>query len=134
MSLVQAEQVRVIMDKMEDGKKDDAFVIFYARIVDEENIYHAVEPLTIDERVCVQHMLGPLSIFNPLAPDGFYSLNLEQNDCHILARMLTDLADIEEGRNWYGETYQQSAAHEKRAFGFNQKWIEETPKKGEGSL
>ena len=50
-------------------------------------------------RLQVQTALGPLALFNPLVPDGFYSLDLEMNDCHIVARMLTDLADVEAQRS-----------------------------------
>ena len=64
-------------------------------------------------------MLGVLALFNPLCPDGFYTLDLAQNDCWNVARILTDLADVEPGENWFDETYMG------KEFEFSEMWIKE---------
>lgn len=120
-----AEQVKDILLHMHNGEsRVSAFLIFYERILDEENFFIALGPLEDDERVEIMTILGPLSVFNPLCPDGYYKLNLEQNDCHICARILTDLADVEPGRNWFEEKFNGET------FGFSDYWIQTTPDSG----
>merc|ERR1712070_659867 len=97
-------------------------------VVDEENFFIAMDPLADDQRDQLRNMLGPLSLFNPLVPDGHYNLDLSLNDCWLCARVLTDLADVEPGENWFGE--QMNGVD----FEFSDLWIAETPDKGILSL
>lgn len=121
----EAAQVKRVLEQIEDSsQRVQAFLIFYERIIDEENMVVALEALKFEEVTQLQIMLGPLTLMNPLAPDGMYKLDLSLNDCWICARVLTDLADVEPGENWFGERFND------KDFEFSEMWIKETPKKG----
>jgi hypothetical protein len=51
------------------------------------------------------HRIGWLNIFNPMDPDMIYDLDHSRHDHYQLSLMLVELADIEPGENFVGETW-----------------------------
>lgn len=102
----------------------EVFIIFFCRLVDEECMFLCLDELTKIERQAVMHRLGPLNLFNPFRPDGFYKLDLSQHDTHLLAEILIKMAVGENGKCLFDERY--------NGFGFSLPvtWIKDLPKKG----
>ena len=102
----------------------ELFVIFFCRLVDEENMHLALFCLTQEEQEVIMHRLGPLNLFNPFEPDGKYKLDLAQHDTHLLAEILIKLGIGEHGKTLHDEHYNGFS------FQLPVSWINSVPKKG----
>ena len=70
--------------------------------------------------------VGHLQLFNPMAPDGVYQLNLGDREQHIVAQMCVQLSVMEEGDNcideFFGDTTQTM-----KPFVTPRSWLETVP-------
>jgi len=120
-----SEQIRRILRMFSKPmERVEVFVIFFCRLVDEECTFLCLEELSQIERQAVMHRLGPLNLFNPFRPDGYYKLDLSQHDTHLLGRILIKMAVGEHGKCLHEEFY--------NGFGcaLPISWIKTLPKKG----
>jgi len=77
----------------DESMKIDMIMIFWNRIVDEENFLEGIfKHLTGQSQKILRKNIGPLKLFNPLAPNMFYTLNFWMRDEKLLARFLLELA------------------------------------------
>ncbi|GMI04608.1 hypothetical protein TrVE_jg9920 [Triparma verrucosa] len=122
---VGAEQIQKMLAYFDKPlERVELFVIFFCRLVDEENMHLALNCLSQEEKDAVMHRLGALNLFNPFQPDGRYSLDLSQHDTHLLAEILIKLGIGEHGKTLYEETYNGFA------FTLPVAWINSVPRKG----
>ena len=105
-------------------KQLETFSIFYGRIVDEENMHFAHMAMTPFAWQLLQNRFGCLFLFSPFRPDGFYKLNLEVYQEHLLAKFLIKCALEEpDGTKYclFEERFNEMG------FELNQTWINEGP-------
>ena len=102
----------------------ELFVIFFCRLVDEENMHTALWGLSQEEKEALMHRVGPLNLFNPFQPDGRYTLDLAQHDTYLLATILIKLGIGESGKAIHDESYNGFA------FTLPASWTKVLPKKG----
>ncbi|GMH50206.1 hypothetical protein TL16_g00716 [Triparma laevis f. inornata] len=122
---VGAEQIQKMLAYFEKPlERVELFVIFFCRLVDEENMHLALNCLSQEEKDAVMHRLGALNLFNPFQPDSKYSLDLSQHDTHLLAEILIKLGIGEHGKTLHEETYNGFA------FTLPVAWINSVPRKG----
>jgi len=122
---VSAEQIRKMLTFFERPlERVELFVIFFCRLVDEEEMHVALNALSQEERETVQHRCGALNLFNPFEPDGKYTLDLGQHDTRLLAEIIIKLGIGETGKTMRDEFY--------NGFGFQLpvSWIQSVPRKG----
>ena len=105
-------------------ERTELFVVFFCRLVDEENMHLALSALSEEEQEVIMHRLGPLNLFNPFQPDGKYKLDLAQHDTHLLAEILIKLGIGEQGKTLHNEHYNGFR------FQLPVSWINSVPKKG----
>ena len=122
---VSAKQIALMLKRFfKPLERVEIFVIFFCRLVDEENMHLALGELIEAEKEALMHRLGALNLFNPFKPDGRYTLDLAQHDTHLLATILIKLAIGESGNAIYNECYNGFP------FSLPASWTKLLPRKG----
>jgi hypothetical protein len=125
-----ASQAADCLDALVDRKERlEAFVIFYARIIDEENMNLCLAKFSTEERHKLTHRLGSINLLNPYHPEGSYRLDLAQRDKRFVAQVMISLAMNEKGRCLYDEWYSKYSTSG-MAFQLPRSWLEEVPHEG----
>ena len=88
---ISASQLAEIIRHMSSSaERQGAFVIFYGRVVDEENFHLPLSLLKAHEVSYLAYHLGPISLFNPFRPNGVYELDLSHHDERLVCRMIIE--------------------------------------------
>lgn len=88
--------------------KVELIVVLFPQLVDTINMEIVFMKLTPKERAMVFFRLGYLNVWNPLKPEGGFSLNLMRWEERQVAKVLILLSCIEPGQNWLDEAYRPS--------------------------
>jgi len=103
---VSAVQMVELCNVFEDpAERCDAFVLLWPRLVDEENSQLMLQHFSTEENQHLRHRLGHLALFNPIAPEGKYELDLSFHEQSSVAKLLLLLSVREPGQNLENEIY-----------------------------
>lgn len=83
----------------------ELIVSLFSRLKDVHNFEVVIAQLTIEEHAMVLARIGILNIFNPLKPEGGYSLDLSLWEERQVAKILVHFACVEPGANWFYQEY-----------------------------
>ena len=104
-------------------------MVLWPRLLDEENAQHAWNELEHADLQKVRHRVGHLQLFNPMAPDGVYQLNLAEREQHIVAQMCVQLSVMEPGDNCIDEFY-GDRPETMKPFATPRSWLDSVPTTG----
>lgn len=80
------------------GLREEVFIILFARIIDLRNVARPLWALTQPERQSVIARLGILTMWDPMAPDGYFEMELrrpeERRITEFLVRLASELLDV----------------------------------------
>lgn len=96
---VSAEQLGQILKVIPPHLRTEAMVVMWGRLVDEEESKEAFSKLKPNQYLDCFKRVGSLQLFNPLAPEGPYRLDLAMHEHYILGKLLLRLAMHEPGDN-----------------------------------
>ena len=88
--------------------KIELIIAMFCQIVDPINFELVMSKLNAKERGMLLFRVGILNIWNPLKPDGAYSLNISHRGDRQVLKVLLMLSCIEPGQNWVDETFRES--------------------------
>jgi hypothetical protein len=75
-------------------------VTLFSRVLDVHNFDLVMLCLTPKEVGCIYCRIGWLKLYNPMKPEGSFSLNIGYHDERQVAKILCGLAILEPGDNW----------------------------------
>jgi len=73
-------------------KRQDAFVVVWERIVDEDNLEQVTKTFTEKDLYRLRKRIGTLNMFNPFAPDGAYCLDFTVPEERTIASIMIQLS------------------------------------------
>jgi hypothetical protein len=113
-------------------------IALFSQLVDPVNFEVVYEEMSIQEHGMLLYRLGYLNTWNPLKPEGFYSLDLSRREEKQIVRTLMLLTTKEPGQNWLNLSYRPKGRHDKEQKNFERdvSWLLEEvfPNKGVLSL
>lgn len=83
----------------------ELIVSLFSRLKDVHNFEVVIAQLTTEEHAMVLARIGILNIFNPMKPEGGYSLDLSLWEERQVGKMLIHFACVEPGANWFYQEY-----------------------------
>merc|ERR1711871_165936 len=86
-------------------ERQDAFVVVWERIVDEENLGCVMETFSEKDTHTLRKRVGTLNMFNPFAPDGPHCLDFSIPEDRVIAAILIKLSETEDGENITNERF-----------------------------
>lgn len=81
-------------------------------MLDIHNFEFVLSVLDIEEQACVICRLGWFNIFNPMKPEGYYTLNISRREDRQFAKFFVALSIVEPGINWKNQTFRWSMEEE----------------------
>eukprot|EP00753_Platysulcus_tardus_P011172 PLAT3273.4.p1 GENE.PLAT3273.4~~PLAT3273.4.p1 ORF type:complete len:991 (+),score=433.08 PLAT3273.4:1-2973(+) len=120
-----AEEAVTVLQAFPAGRKrEEAFVILFTRVVDEENMDALLKCCGDGSRQALRRRIGYLHLFNPMLPERSYKLDLSLYEEREVARVLVELACAEPGQNWRNELF------DGRPFDLTTAWVSKIPTAG----
>lgn len=96
----QVERLIRLLPRGIPGIRVEALVTLYGKIADLRNVARVLFALTMPERKAVMHRIGILNLWDPMAPDGYYALEMNIPEMRKITEFLVRLAIVEPGENW----------------------------------
>lgn len=104
LSCDQAAQIIACMPTAFHGRPETARILF-SRLIDVDNFYKIYDSLSTDDQYMCAKTLGWLNIFNPMAPERCYALDVSICDEREMTKLLVELAIAEPGENWINQSF-----------------------------
>ncbi len=115
VSCGQLEHLLRLLPAHVPGLRVEVLVLLFERIADLWCIERVLWALSMPERRAAVVRLGWLNLWDPMAPDGKYTLDLSSHEERSVATMLVHLAMKEPGQNFVGAEQQRPPQQRRRA-------------------